>query len=983
MKTKPIFAVLVQEHARFGKLIYFFLLVDSGKNYLEIVDRISVANLDFYRRHLSPGMIEIVGFIEEYSDKLITRRFTNKKIASRDFIQNLDPEYIEKFVRPFIEKQIAKCISLIAKEGLPFFYRESKNVVSRGDQIIVEDIPATIVFNFIKLPDETRYFQTIRHKDKVISLKGKNGLIFTNKPCWLMLDQHLYHFIEEVDGKKLEVFFEKEYIAVPSRVEKDYYSTFIKKCIRDFPVYTEGISISFPEPKRQALLSLENDLEGDLSLLLYYVYDKKEISGAQQLQTWVIFNGDTSNPSFEVFRRDWIWEQQIAENLLKMGLQQQNTGRFYVQVNPTHNQPNQKYELVEWMNYHTNAVKNAGIGLRQQMGQVSYFSGHIEMELGIKESNDWFDIYAVAKFGEDIEIPVYKLRHHLIEGIREYVLPDGRIAILPEEWFKKFTGLVLFGSKTSKGVTISKARAAMVQEAFDESNSEILSTLDTLSRKFLAAKPEIPKGLNAVLRSYQLEGLQWFRFLKKVKLGGCLADDMGLGKTLQTIALLLKRKEELMAEQLPMKPNPSLGQLNLFSEIEKQFCSHAPSLVIMPASLIHNWESELEKFAPSLVVVNYTGPQRIEMLTKFTCADLILTTYGVIRNDLPKMEAVQFDYIILDESQIIKNPKSKITRSILKLNANLRITLSGTPIENNLTDLWSQMNFLNRGLLGDLSFFRRYFAVPIEKNQDHDRLEKLQTLVNPLILRRTKAEVEKELPALSEDVVYCEMMPEQQKIYLEEKSKIRNFILQQIEENGSSNAALVVLQGLTKLRQIANHPAMVYPDYRYPAGKFEEVIRNLETLLSGGHKVLVFSSFVKHLEIFANTLKSRKIDFCMLTGNTVKRKEVIMQFRQDKNRNVFLISLKAGGVGLNLTQAGYVFLLEPWWNPAVEMQAISRSHRIGQTSHVFAYRYISIGTIEEKILRLQQKKSRLSELFVRSDNPLKHLNVNDIKELID
>jgi len=503
-----------------------------------------------------------------------------------------------------------------------------------------------------------------------------------------------------------------------------------------------------------------------------------------------------------------------------------------------------------------------------------------------------------------------------------------------------------------------------------------------MAEESLKQPVEIPAGIDAKLRSYQNEGFQWLCFLKKFKLGGCLADDMGLGKTLQTLTLLTKHieTEKPKGEKTDLS---KLSHIDLFTALEKNTYAGNPSLIIMPATLIHNWIDEIRKFAPHLRHLNYTGPQRMELLEKIPQCHVILTTYGTIRNDLEELNKYSFDYVILDESQIIKNPTSKTARAIFKLNANYRLALSGTPIENSLTDLWSQMNFLNPGLLGDLKFYKNYFAVPIEKNNDEEKQEKLLQLIKPFILRRTKTEVEKELPLLSEEYIYCEMSPEQEKIYHAEKIAIRNYILKSLEQDGISNTAFAMVQALTKLRQLANHPVMLTEHYKYGSGKFDEVIRNLETLISEGHKVLVFSSFVKHLNIFTEHFDKNNLKYSLLTGQSRKRASIIKEFQSDPDRNVFFISLKAGGVGLNLTEAEYVFILDPWWNPQAENQAVNRAHRIGQTKPVIAYRFITMDTIEEKILRLQRKKSKLAELFIRNDSPLKELNADSIKELID
>lgn len=309
------------------------------------------------------------------------------------------------------------------------------------------------------------------------------------------------------------------------------------------------------------------------------------------------------------------------------------------------------------------------------------------------------------------------------------------------------------------------------------------------------------------------------------------------------------------------------------------------------------------------------------------------------------------------------------------------MALTGTPIENSLSDLWAQLNFTNKGLLGNLSFFRRYFITPIEKHQNAVQQEKLQLLIRPFVLRRTKNEVAGDLPPLMEQVIVCEMEDSQLHTYETEKSVIRNSILAGIEQEGVKNSAMVILQGLTRLRQLANHPQMLNDVNETESGKFEEIIRMLENVVSENHKVLVFSSFVKHLELIRQRIENENWKYSMLTGQTVDRGKVIEQFQKDPDNRIFLISLKAGGVGLNLTSADYVFIIDPWWNPASENQAISRAHRIGQNKHVFVYRFITRGSIEEKIQQLQFRKSALADKFINSNNPLQAITREEILSL--
>ncbi|OQX77994.1 MAG: hypothetical protein B6D64_07450 [Bacteroidetes bacterium 4484_276] len=969
------FAVLIQEHAAFGRLPYLFVLEDEGKDYHIIHDRVTRANLKKYRPQLTKPLVEMVFETEEYSDKSLKQRFTNKKISPREFIKKLDGEYVKKFIRPFIEKRIATIISIARDEGVRVYLRDSQVTVYRGKEIFIKSKPAGIAFNFEKLENGTRYFQTIRHNGKIINLTAKNGSILSNDPCWLLLQNKLYHFEESVDGKKLAIFFNKQFIQVPARLEKNFYSTFVKKCITNFPVHAEGFEIKEVDPEKKAALFFEMDFAGLPALALRFRYNDKYISPVND-QTKYVQLEKNAGYNFQVVFRDFDWENHITQILIKLGLSCKYEN-YYL----PNSDAGEKYMLIGWLNSHAAELAKAGIEINQGFADISYFTGEINVKVSYTEKQDWFDVYAMAKFGDDFEIPMFKLRKYLLNDIREYKLPDGQIAILPEHWFKRYEDLVSFGEAHQKNIRVKKHHFPLVGPSIGGVIDMVINSGEIDISKATAGPIPQPTGLNARLRSYQDEGFQWLARMRKFKLGACLADDMGLGKTLQTLSILLKHfsEEKASGEQTA---KTSSGQLDLFADAEIDI-NGKPSMVVMPASLIHNWENEIRKFAPSIKFINYTGTQRSDMVDKFTTTNLILTTYGVIRNDIQDLEEHEFDYVILDESQIIKNPASKIARAVNKLNCKHKITLSGTPIENSLIDLWSQMNFLNKGLLGDLSFFKRYFATPIERNNDAEKQEKLQLLIKPVILRRTKIQVEKELPELVEEFIYCEMSEGQSEFYLEEKSRIRNQVLAAIEDHGLKNSGVAMLQGLSKLRQVANHPKMVFPDYKHGSGKFNEIIRNLETLISEGHKVLMFSSYVKHLRLLEDYFLENDIGYSMLTGTTVKRGKIIKEFQEDKQKKVFLISMKAGGTGINLTQADYVFLLDPWWNPAVENQAVSRAHRIGQARHVFSYRFITLGTIEEKILNLQQKKSKLADIFIRSDTPLQKLSVENLRELID
>jgi SNF2 family DNA or RNA helicase len=404
----------------------------------------------------------------------------------------------------------------------------------------------------------------------------------------------------------------------------------------------------------------------------------------------------------------------------------------------------------------------------------------------------------------------------------------------------------------------------------------------------------------------------------------------------------------------------------------------------MPTSLLYNWEVEAKKFTPSLKIFNYTGTNREKNVEQFQGYDLVLTSYGTTRIDIDHLKNYYFNYIILDESQAIKNPDSNIAKAVRELKCKNRLILSGTPIENSTLDLWSQMAFVNPGLLGTQGFFKNEFLNPIEKKQDEVKTKRLYSIIKPFILRRHKSQVATELPEKIENVTYCKMTPAQEQEYEKVKSNYRNLILESIEEKGMNSSQLLLLQGLTKLRQIANHPKMVDGEYGGDSGKLEDVIHMLQNALGNNHKILIFSQFVKHLSIFRDYLDNQKMNYAYLDGTTKDRQGQVDLFQNNEDVKIFLISLKAGGVGLNLTAADFVFILDPWWNPAIEAQAVDRAYRIGQKNTVFTYKFITTNTVEEKILNLQKNKQKLaSDLITTEESFVKNLSRDDIQSIFE
>jgi SNF2 family DNA or RNA helicase len=581
----------------------------------------------------------------------------------------------------------------------------------------------------------------------------------------------------------------------------------------------------------------------------------------------------------------------------------------------------------------------------------------MKVSVVVNSGLDWFDTSIKVKFGNE-DISLKQIQKALKNTSRFITLGDGTLGLMPEEWIQKFSKYFRSGDVVDGQIRTSKINFSVVDELYDKEvlSKDVQAELAHLTGKIKNFKTiqdvKIPKGLKASLRDYQKQGLNWLNFLDEFNFGGCLADDMGLGKTIQIIAFILSQKEK-------DKKNTNL--------------------IVLPTSLIFNWIREIEKFAPSLKVLTIYGQNRVKNTKDFSTYDVIITSYGTMLSDIKILKEYRFNYIFLDESQAIKNPESQRYKAVRLLNSKNRIVLTGTPIENNTFDLYAQMSFVSPGLFGSQQRFKDEYSTPIDKFKDVGRANELQQKINPFVLRRTKKQVAKELPEKTEMILYCEMDSEQRKVYDTYKNEIREKILGK-HEDSPENKSMLVLQGLTKLRQICNSPALLSDEESYgsSSAKMNVLLEEIETK-SKNHKILVFSQFVSMLDLIRVELDKLQISHEYLTGQTKDREEKVHSFQNDSEIRVFLISLKAGGTGLNLTEADYVYLVDPWWNPAVENQAIDRCYRIGQKKNVVAIRLISPDTIEEKIMKMQENKRELAENIVKTDtNILKSLSQDDL-----
>lgn len=974
--AKPEFIIALTEHRYLGYVFVPYLINPKGQFYTvktHVLPRDLETNADYI---FQPWEKELVKIIDKYSDEKLMRKFSRAGSVS-EFYSGLKATYFQKQVLPYIEKMMFRIVEILMVSPVRLINKESKYAnVYDEDEIKIPPFFAHPVFTFKRTENATKYSLKIFHNKKELVLKSNGVKVITNEPCMLLYHSKLVVF-EKLDAKKLLPFFEKDFIEIPQSMEEKYYSGFVLNTVRDFDVQADGFSIVNDEADKQALLSLEPNLKNEPGFVLRFEYGNERFIPGSKSKIAVSFEKQGEDFVFRKTFRDTTWENEVLETIHSLHLKEDN-GYYYPKGAPLFNEEQLLYFMINWISDNKPILESKKIRVIQEKLEKNYFTGKQTLELKTTEKGDWFDVYALVQFGE-FKIPFIKLKKYILNDIREFELPNGEIAVLPEEWFARYRGLLPFASFKGDYFQFEKHHFSLLKHQLKGTSLSILDRLKELEfsvDEFI----ELPKTLKAELRNYQKEGYSWMFQLQKKGFGGCLADDMGLGKTLQTLTLLLKLKRKKSAIRIS-DPTQKSGQLNLFGKEEQVDEIQPASLIVLPTSLIHNWENEIRKFAPTLNVYSHVGLQRKKSvdLTKIAqFYDVILTTYGTVRNDVDLLKNTVFFYVILDESQYIKNPTSKIYQAVMKLHAKHRLVLTGTPIENSLSDLWAQMNFLNPGLLGNLAFFKRYFITPIEKHANAESQVKLQLMIRPFILRRKKEEVAKDLPPLMEQVRFCEMTVKQHQLYDEEKSIIRNTILESIEKEGVQKSSFVILQGLTKLRQLANHPRLMGKNDENSSGKMEEIFDMLENLIAENHKVLIFSSFVSHLKLLREIIERNSWKYSWLTGKTTNRKQVIQEFQNDAENRILLISLKAGGVGLNLTKADYVFIIDPWWNPASENQAISRAHRIGQDKHVFVYRFITENSIEEKIQQLQNRKSSLADKFINSNNPLKAATKEEI-----
>lgn len=970
MDNTRFLVVTINSHPVFGPLFVPYFAYKTAPDILKIEENATAKQKQDVT--LSKEEKKIISLAGSYTERYLMKVYSKERTIS-DFINKLNPKTYKEHIRPYIEKIHLQMIPFIREAATPVYLRDTGvDLLYDHHLISLPKENAEAIFTCEATDQYFRYaLRCYQNKKPVTLQRVKPYFVLASEPAVLVIGKEMLVF-DSLRSRSISPFIEKTYVEAPASQMHRYIDKVVLPLMCDLPIEAKGIDIIERQPLKTAELTPCQSLSGTPELQLTFKYDDMVFHPGQKVKRAYPRSEQSLKTTISYFRRDTDWEKQRIDFLQEKGFQHVSDRLF------RHDSLITDYALADWMNQEKENIFRL-FTCKTPDDQLSFFIGDIEVKQDIGDQTDWFEVRIMVQIGA-YAFPFIAFRKNIMTGERRFRLPDGKIAFLPEEWFDKYNSLFAFGEEQGDKIRLKKMHAGVLNDF----NEMPLSSSETeYAEKEMIP---VPPKMKVTLRPYQQTGFSWLVHLTKNKLGGCLADDMGLGKTVQTITLLqhlydpegFTRQEKNVNLRIEQD-----GQLSLFDAIgvdaggvTSEVLQQA-SLIVVPTSLVANWKKEIRKFS-SLRVYVYSGEGRSQNACQvFNRHHIVLVTYGLLRRDIDLLEGYDFKCVILDESQYIKNPDSQTYHSVIRLKSEYRFALTGTPIENSLKDLWAQFNFINPGLLGTTSFFRNHFILPITKAGDTRMRDKLLKLISPFILRRTKQQVAPELPPLTEKVIYCEMTPEQKEVYQKEKNSLRNSLLEEWNKN-----KIVALNGILRLRQLANHPGLVYPDYAGASGKMEQIIEAYETLLSEGHKVLIFSSFVTHLNLLAKEFEQRGWEYALLTGTTLDREKEIKRFSQTASVSAFLISLKAGGVGLNLTEADYVFIIDPWWNPAAETQAESRAHRIGQGKQVFVYRFISDNTIEEKIRSLQERKSALAETFISENDPLQSLTDQEWKDLI-
>lgn len=864
-------------------------------------------------------------------------------------------------------------LGLIAEKQYPIYRGNWDNPLVENLHIVKE--PASISIALEMEIEQLTLRALIHVENTQIPIQTKKPDGYNNEiqlvsidPLWLLRKNLLFNIDEPAFASTLLYFLETAEIIIPKKSIELFRNKYLLDLAENFQITGDLISHEFVdlEPIPRLYLS---EHEGEIIADLRFVYGDhvvgyclpgKEEAILQESDTWHLIH----------ILRDAEQEKLLHKKACtqKYGLKQTPRSKY-----PGRLSLRAQVDPVDFLLKDVPKLLQDGF---EVYGEESLTIARVNrntptISLSIVSGIDWFDIKAIINFGE-IEVDFKELRRLLKTDTRYIKLADGTIGEIPKDWLERYRLLFGLGEMSGEKLRMGRYHLTLIDQLVREENEVELDQQFIFERETLGdfrgvKKVDIPSNFLGELRPYQKAGFDWLHFLHLYRFGGCLADDMGLGKTIQTLAFLqsLKEGEEIKLEYQTGKRE-----------------ARRAALLVVPRSLLVNWQREAARFTPQLRLCEYFDGNRETKIEEFDRADIVITTYGILRRDIRFLETYRFQCVILDESQAIKNPLSKTARAVRKIKSDHRFSLTGTPIENTTLELWSLFAFLNPGLLGNLEHFKREFVFPIERDGNRQKAELLRKMIYPFILRRTKNQVAPELPPRNERTLYVDMHPAQQRFYNRTRNYYRGILLGMVENGDISTNRLKILEGLLRLRQISNHPRLVDKSFRGESGKFDLLMETLETLSIEGHKALVFSQFVKMLAIVQDGLRERGIEYEYLDGHTKDRQARVDRFQSDPHIKLFLISLRAGGLGLNLTAADYVIHIDPWWNPAVELQASDRTHRIGQEKPVFVFKLITRDSVEEKVLLLQERKQDIVDQVITTDTSfLKSITADDLSVL--
>lgn len=900
-------------------IINIMLDYDSKGVSVSLVDHTGEVIEENKKNIVDPKLQELIKEVSSYkSDSFFSGWEEEKKFfyaETGDEIKNLVSRYPE--------------VGIVDKHMKPLRFKENSKVTLK---IVRDEMP-----DFYKgkiLIDNHDDFKSI--ENNMVKIKDKVCILDVSDEEVDILKE-LLQFEERVAAEEIESFLTLAYSVEP-KLEIDFLGYSVCKLEEIVP--TKELIIE----KISSDNSLYIKVDAIISTLSY------EFLKNNSLENIILINEEKEK--IEIAKVDLKFLEEIVEEVFKSIMKYQKTLRLKYGVFTDGNFIILQEELAK--EFITNELLQLA-GTFKVVGTDNLKKYNIKT---VKPKVVGKFTHGIDFLEGDIELDIEGEKFSIVDILNTFkkdsyiVLSDGTNALINKKYIEKLERVFKVNEKD--GVKISFFDLPLIDELIED---KVLAEELKRTKQFYRGinnissyNIEVPK-IEANLREYQEYGYKWLSYLMDNELGGCLADDMGLGKTLQAITLITR----------------------LHSSKGKK------TLVIMPKSLIYNWENEIKKFSPKLKCGIYYGNNREK--TVFRTSEVVITTYGTVRNDIEYLREKKFDLIILDESQNIKNVNAQTTRAVMLLNSKYRLALSGTPIENNLSELYSLFRFLNPTMFGTLDEFNYHYANPIQKENSQEAIEELKKKIYPFILRRVKKEVLKDLPDKVEKVLHIGMSPSQKKLYEERRSYYYNLVHNQIKEQGIGKSKFYILQALNELRQLTSCPEMKNPNVI--SSKREVLINNVQDAVENGHKVLIFTNYIKTIESISKDLEARGIKYLQMSGATKDRQGLVDLFQKEEKYKVFVMTLKTGGVGLNLTAADTIFIYDPWWNKTVENQAIDRAYRLGQDRTVFSYKLILKDTIEEKILKLQESKSQLLDNLISDEGAtLKSLTEKDIEFIL-